>query len=170
MLWDDTAASIATDPTTGDQYLGFAVRNPSNTSTTAVYTMTYQASASSAPWTTIAGQLWTYSGAVYVKSALQQVTGTNPFPTAYMFINTTADSGELAFLSAPTLETGTTSYSLVSDLNAPSRGPGQSYANPRIETPEYSPLTTVPVWEQWADASVMGSYVYSLVYWNDVPN
>jgi hypothetical protein len=167
--FDDTAASVATNPLTGaqfgDQYLGYAIQYGS---LTAVYTMTYQAS--SASWTAIPGQLLNYPNAVYVKSAMEAV-GSTSYPKAYMFINP-GTLGQVDFFSSATLP-ATVSYGLAGTLPAPTPLPGQNYDNPRIDAPEYvdsSVLSTVPVWEQYTSAIIMGSDVQSLIYWNDVPN
>ena len=159
--WDDTAASIATDPSTGDQYLGFAVENGSGG--TAVYTITYEAS--TAAWLTATAQTLAFADAVYVKSALQNLTTsgtTTPYPIAYMVVNT-GGAGELLFLSSDTLETGSTMYTVGNDLSAMLQ-PG-TYLNPRIEVPQYiNSAFDVPVWEQYL-TTMMGT-PRSLVFWN----
>ena len=160
MLWDDTDASVATDPSSGDQYLGFAVSN--GTGGTDIYTITY--GASTATWLTSTAQTFSFDKAVYVKSALQQVTTegtTTPYPIAYMVINT-GDAGELFFLSSDTLETGSTSYSVIDDLTT---GQAGTYKNPRIEVPQYiNSVLDVPVWEQYLYAA--SPPIRSLIYWN----
>jgi hypothetical protein len=177
-LWNDTAASVATNPLTGDQYLGFVIQYPSGMSTTAVYALTFEAS--TATWLTSSGQLLTGNqspaSSVYVKSTLQEVTvgGTATYPNAYMFIN---DAPGLDFSSSQTLPTvSTTSYAFVDYLD-PNPNPTNptSFSNPRIEAPEYIPyygalLSTVPVWEQYTSNTSVTPETESLIYWIDVPN
>ena len=177
-LWNDTAASVATNPLTGDQYLGFVIQYPSGMSTTAVYALTCEAS--TATWLTSSGQLLTGNqspaSSVYVKSTLQEVTvgGTATYPNAYMFIN---DAPGLDFSSTQTLPTvSTTSYAFVDYLD-PNPNPTNptSFSNPRIEAPEYIPyygalLSTVPVWEQYTSNTSVTPETESLIYWIDVPN
>ena len=173
--YPDTAFSVATNPRTGDQYLGFVVNYPSGSSSgTAVYAMSY--TGSSAPlgtWNT-AGQTLNYNGtAVYVKSIYATV-GLKSY--SYMVINNnSAQSLELFY--SPTLSTVTnTLYSPLSTLSYPSPLSGQSFGNPRIEAPQYinnnqySMITTVPVWLQYVSATIQGTQTQSLIYWNNVPN
>ena len=177
--YDDTAASIATNPTTGDQYLGFAVNVTGSTDAsplTNVYTLTYQAS--TATWMTSNGQLWAGPTShpdtpVYVKSALITPVGSST-TYAYMFINYGALSW-LEVLTAPILSATvtSTSYAPFAYLSH-SQATGASYDNPRIDVPEYlntsisGNLSVVPAWEQYVISTTSGAQ--SLIYWNNVPN
>jgi len=159
---EDTGASIATDLTNGDQYLGFAVTAGRANN---VYTMAYQQSTH----TWIGGSTLTmgitHTGTpTYVKSVL--ATGGSS-TSVDMFINDGAST--VALFSSSAIPTAT-SYSLQYDLNPymPSMG-SYSYSNPRIEAPEYidASISDIPVWEQYTyDAS--GDQ--SLVYWRNVSN
>jgi hypothetical protein len=66
------------------------------------------------------------------------------------------------FLSSDTLESGSTSYSVIDDLTT---GQAGTYKNPRIEVPQYiNSMLDVPVWEQYLYAAFPP--VRSLIYWN----
>ncbi len=183
----DTAASISTNPITGDQYLGFAVTVASGTNSspppptpTSVYALTYQAS--NASWMTGNGQLLTGPSKapntpVYVKTALVTASGASN-ANAYMFINYGTNS-PLEAVAAPVLSQSNPTvvpYSQVAVLNHSAAGSGQSYANPRIDAPEYinaniSKISIVPVWEQYTSSTTInGIAIQSLIYWNNLPN
>jgi hypothetical protein len=164
-LWGDTAASVATDPVSGDQYLGFVVGALTDSS---VYALTYQASSGS--WLNVGTVPVTIDPTTptYVKTTFATAADSNTY--AYMFVNV---AGQLQFFASQTLSAGSTMYNSVDYLTHSGPGTGQSYSNPRIDAPEYitysatSPtITTIPVWEQY---TFEAGPVESLIYWKNVP-
>ena len=164
---ENSAFSVATDPSSGDQYLGFVI-NAATSGDTNIYTLTYQASMGL--W--IDGQALTMgitfpNHEAYVKSTFA-TSGSSTY--AYMFIN---NGGELAFFLSDTLSGGATMYgSPVYNLLHPPITGTQNYDNPRIDAPEYIDSSYVPVWEQYTSSvdPMTGIEVQSLIYWSNVPN
>lgn len=156
----DTAFSVATNPTTGDQYLGFVTNYPSGSSGgTAVYAMSYKGSSAGGAWNTN-GSLLNYNGSIYVKSVFG-VIGTNSY--SYMIINNGQSIGTpetLDFFVSPALSASVvnTSYTSPKYILKTSSGNAGNFSNPRIDAPQYvntnstsmSPTLFVPVWLQYA--------------------
>ena len=169
--YPDTAYSVATDSKTGDQYLGYVTNSASGT---AVYAMSY--SGSGTAWNTLGASFNYGNTTIYVKSVFATV-GLKTY--SYMIVNDNiTNANQLDLFYSPTLSTSQTNTSYV---GAPSTSwdtlsysslvvPGTtSFANPRIEAPQYvnsSTLAYVPVWLQYT----LSPGIQSLVYWNTVPN
>jgi len=164
----DTASSNATDRLTGNQYLGF-VSNAASGGTN-VYALVYDATAGT--WgngTPLTSALYYPYDAVYVKSTF--VTAGGSF-YSYMFVN---DKNQLGLFESAALP-ASISYMLAGHLSHIPPGTNQSYADPRIEAPQYintSHISFAPVWEQYK----YGAYIspsmptqQSLIFWNNIPN
>lgn len=175
--YPDTAFSDATNAKTGDQYLGFVINYPSGSSSgEAVFAMSYQESSGTwSPAGSTSQATLNYNNSIYVKS-VYAVVGLKSY--SYLIINngppasSPTSSSSLELFESPTLSATVTS-TLYSPLYALTWTQSGSFANPRIEAPQYinsnansnSMALTVPIWLQYANG---GSQ--SLLYWNDVPN
>jgi hypothetical protein len=91
---------------------------------------------------------------------------------SYMFVN---DKNQLGLFESAALP-ASISYMLAGHLSHIPPGTNQSYADPRIEAPQYintSHISFAPVWEQYK----YGAYIspsmptqQSLIFWNNIPN
>jgi hypothetical protein len=133
-------------------------------------------SGSGTAWNTLGASFNYGNTTIYVKSVFATV-GLKTY--SYMIVNDNiTNANQLDLFYSPTLSTSQTNTSYV---GAPSTSwdtlsysslvvPGTtSFANPRIEAPQYvnsSTLAYVPVWLQYT----LSPGIQSLVYWNTVPN
>lgn len=166
--YPDTALSVATDLTTGNQYLGFVITSPAGSTTgEAVYAMSYNGTTNM--WNT-SGQSFNNNNnnnTVYVKSVYATDNSANTY--SYMIVNLGGTALEL--YASPTLSTTQTNtmYTAIDNLTYGSFGP---VTNPRIEAPQYvnsnSTFTTVPIWLQYTSTFPLNPQ--SLLYWNSIPN
>jgi hypothetical protein len=169
--YPDTAYSVATDLITGDQYLGFVINDGTGgTVNEAVFALSYNGTTNT--WNTNYGTAFNNSGGnnvVYVKSVYATDSNANTY--SFMIVNQGVSTLEL--YSSPTLST-TPPYTMYTGIdNLTYNNSLGTFSNPRIEAPQYvnsnSTFTTVPIWLQYTDTSMMGS-PQSLLYWNQVPN
>jgi len=129
--YPDTAFSVATDLTTGDQYLGFVIASPAgSTSGEAVYAISYDGTSNT--WNT-GGQSFNNNNnnnVVYVKSVYATDNSDNTY--SYMIVNLGGQSSEL--YSSPTLSTTQTNtmYTAIDNL---------TYGSTSVEQPPFEPDT-----------------------------
>jgi len=171
--YPDTAFSVATDLTTGDQYLGFVSAYPAGSMTDAVYAMSYTGSTNT--WNTM-GQTLNYNNngnTVYVKSVFATAGAKN---YSYMIVNNGSIPGtpptppSLELFASPSLAVqANTKYYPIDNLTY---GDSGNFSNPRIEAPQYityaQAIKTVPIWLQYTSAATGNPQ--SLLYWSFVPN